>query len=81
MSFFFVCSIEYAFAEDVPTDTDGEGAISPVAALDQWHFTVQIGTGTVEDLVGVTVTTEVIVGVANALIMGVRMRHFVGGVL
>lgn len=27
----------------------------------------------------VTVTTEVIVGVANALIMGVRMRHFSGG--
>lgn len=60
---------------NIPSDTDSEGAVFPVATLNEGHLAVQIGAGTVEDLVGMAVVVEGIMGVADSGVMGVRVRH------
>jgi hypothetical protein len=40
---------------DVPADSDGKGAVVPVAAFDDGHLAVEVAAGAVEDLVGVAV--------------------------
>jgi hypothetical protein len=63
----------------VPANANGESTILPVTTLDQWHFPVDVGAWTIEDIVGVAVAVEgVIVGVADASIVGVRVGHFGG---
>lgn len=47
----------------IPSNSDGECSVSPISALNYGHFPVQIRAGAVEDLVGVTVGTGIVVGV------------------
>lgn len=64
----------------IPTDSNGEGALVPVTAVDQGHFAVGVGSGAVEDFVGVAVFGGIeFVGVgvrrATAMAMGFGSCH------
>jgi hypothetical protein len=62
-------------AQGIPANANGEAALLPVAALDQRQFALQIRAGAVEDLVRVAVVTHGVVGVAEAVFVGVRVGH------
>lgn len=60
----------------IPTNTNSEGTILPVSALDQRHLAVDVGAWTIEDIVCMAVAVEgVVMGVVNASIVGVRVCH------
>lgn len=59
----------------IPANADGKGPVLPVAALDEGHLAAQIRTRAVEDLVRVAVAAKVIVGVADAVVVGVGVGH------
>ena len=56
---------------NVPSDSNCESAIAPVATLDQWLFAVDVGAWAVEDLGRVTMVGNIVVRVG----VGVIVRH------
>lgn len=62
-----------AYGRDIPTNAYSERTFLPVAALDDGHFAAEEGAGAVEDLVGVAMVGAAGVGMACAVLVGVRV--------
>lgn len=61
----------------LPSNANGEAPVLPVPVLNEGHFSVYVRARTVKDLVGVTMSAKgIIVGMGDAIVVGVRVRHF-----
>ena len=66
----------YSISGNSPSNTNGKPAVFPIPALDQRHLALGVRAWTLEDLVRVAVAVCCIVGMAEAVFVGVGVRHY-----